>query len=447
MNTPVLDFLNEYASADISRLHMPGAKGKMILGPEGFDITEVNGADDLYYPDGIIRQSEENAASLFGTGITCYSTEGSSHCIRSALMLIKRICGREDDHPLILAARNVHKSFVYGIALAGMEAEWIDINEPDRISLSQGQPSPSEIEAALDRCSKKPAAVYLTSPNYSGEYADIKEIKKICKDRGVLLMVDNAHGAYLRFLEKSMHPMDLGADICCDSAHKTLPVLTGGAYLHLKEGIADLGAVKSAMEVTGSTSPSYLILASLDKANGLLSSGLAREIRTFEKRMYELKRELSALGITLIGDEPFKVTVNALKLGIKGTELAEILRKHGAEPESCDRACMTVMLTPFNDEKDLLRLKGALVFAKNMRLPELKGGISLPAYVKKMTVREAVLAPQEVIDAALSKGRICASPLVACPAVPVVMSGEEIEDGHIELFEKLGIKKVSVVIS
>ena len=149
--------------------------------------------------------------------------------------------------------------------------------------------------------SLRPAAVYITSPDYIGNIADIAKIARLCHKYQSILMVDNAHGAYLKFLESSAHPIDLGADIVCDSAHKTLPALTGAAYLHISRTAPDFFAdyAENALSVFASTSPSYLILQSLDAVNGLLHKGLADRIRTSAARAESCKARLSEHGYTL----------------------------------------------------------------------------------------------------------------------------------------------------
>ena len=272
MRTPIADFVKEYAEKKMTRFHMPGHKGKSFLGCEAYDITEVKGADALYEADGIIAESEANAAEAFGTERTVFSTEGSSQCIRAMLHLAvhyKKHCGK----PYVLAARNVHKAFLYSAALVDFDVEWLFSAEMH--SLCSCKITPEQIEAVLSQKEEMPAAVYLTSPDYLGGQADIKAIADVCHKYGTILAVDNAHGAYLHFLEEKQHPIDLGADICCDSAHKTLPVLTGGAYLQISKTAPEYFAkhAKQVMALYGSTSPSYLILSSLDLCNHQFKSG------------------------------------------------------------------------------------------------------------------------------------------------------------------------------
>ena len=273
MQTPIVDFVRKYQKDGVTRFHMPGHKGQSYLGCEWADITEIHGADSLYEADGIIAESERNASALFDSGRTFYSTEGSSQCIRAMLYLaLSQHRGKEK--PVILAARNVHKAFVYAAALLDFDVEWIWPEEGMK-SLCSCKVSPEQIEEQIGQMLKdkkeKPAAVYLTSPDYLGGQMDIRAIAEVCHREGILLLVDNAHGAYLHFLEESAHPLDLGADMCCDSAHKTFPVLTGGAYLHLHKSVADvLGEKgKQALALFGSTSPSYLILESPAENNDL----------------------------------------------------------------------------------------------------------------------------------------------------------------------------------
>ena len=194
MDTPILDFLRQYAEHDWVRFHMPGHKGKGMLGCEKWDITEVYGGDALYEADGIIARSERNATELFGTQRTCYSTEGSSQCIRAMLYLALNNRPKGNSN-VIVAARNVHKTFVYAAALLDIEPVWL---WPESSSSLCGCPvTPAILKETLNKLDAPPAAVYVTSPDYLGEMADIGSLAKVCHDSGTIILVDNAHGAYL----------------------------------------------------------------------------------------------------------------------------------------------------------------------------------------------------------------------------------------------------------
>lgn len=438
MNTPVADFVQRYAKAGTARLHMPGHKGRCFLGCEPWDITEIHGADALYEAEGILAESEQNAAALFGSQRTCYSTEGSSQCIRAMLYLAVAASGSHT----VVAARNVHRAFVSAAALLDLEIRWL---WPEESRSLCGCPiSPAQLEETLNSLPEPPAAVYLTSPDYLGGMAEIPALAQVCHQHGTLLLVDNAHGAYLRFLQPSLHPLDLGADLCCDSAHKTLPVLTGGAYLHLSPTApAQLAPLaKSALGLFGSTSPSYLTLGSLDLCNRYLAEGYPQRLAEAVERLAELRERLTAAGWRVEPSDPLRVTVAAPR-GVTGQELAGQLRRQGAECEYADRDFLVLMATPENTPEELAQAAAALGQcpgeANPPQLPLARGE-------RACSIRQAAFAPRETVDAAHSLGRVCGLPTVGCPpAIPIAVSGERITPEALALFAYYGIEQVEVL--
>ena len=442
MDTPIYDFLRRYNGADMARFHMPGHKGKPFLGCEPLDITEVHGADALYEADGIIAQSEANATALFGSRRTLYSTEGSSQCIR-AMLYLALTCRPSGTAPFIVAARNVHKAFVYAAALLDFEVVWLWPEESS--SLCACPVSPENLEKTLAALPAPPAAVYLTSPDYLGGMADIATLAKICHAHGTVLTVDNAHGAYLRFLSPSRHPLDLGADLCCDSAHKTLPVLNGGAYLHIGKcaPAAMAERAKSALALFGSTSPSYLTMASLDLCNRYLAEDYPTRLAETVQRLFALRETLTARGWRVEDSDPLRLTI-AAPAGFPGTALADRLRQSGVECEYADRDFLVLMVTPENTPADFDRLLAAL--GENRTPYTLPMSLPLAQGKRAWSIREALFAPQETVPAEKALGRVCGAPTVACPpAIPIAVSGEVIGPEALALFRYYGVETVDVL--
>lgn len=439
MNTPICDFVKNYISQNNIRLHMPGHKGCGLLGFEEFDITEIAGADSLFEADGIIKESEQNASLLFGSH-TFYSTEGSSHCIRAMLYLALTFSNKGRK---IAAGRNAHKAFLSAAALLDLEVDWLWGNGENYLSLKL---TADDVNRYLKNCDTLPFAIYLTSPDYLGNRLDIKKIAEVCHRYGILLIIDNAHGAYLKFLNESEHPIDLGADICSDSAHKTLPVLTGGAYLHISKLLAPYFKenARSALGLFGSTSPSYLILQSLDAVNKYLSDYNPR-LNDFAFKVQQLKEKLKNFGFSLIGDEPLKITVFTKPYGYTGTEIAKILAENKVVAEFFDADFITLMLTPENGDAALNEVLN--IFKKIPQKQEIKADFpefTLPK--QKLSIRDAAFSSSEELQPNKALGRISALPIVGCPpAIPIIMCGEEISENIVACLEYYKIKKILVV--
>ena len=441
MNTPIYDFVQNYIKSNTARLHMPGHKGVSFLGPEAFDITEIKGADELYAPSGIIRESEENATHLFDTSKTLYSAGGSSQSI-NAMLYLAYLKADKTNRPFVLAGRNAHKSFIYALAKLDCDVKWLYPENLD--SICSCIVTAEMLENKLQNLSYKPFAVYITSPDYLGRMSDIESLAKVCKAYDIPLLADNAHGSYLKFCKTDMHPISLGADMCCDSAHKTLPVLTGGGYLHIakddKYGFSQ-NAV-NAMAIFGSTSPSYLILQSLDLCNRYIDEKIRDDIDVCAENIAELKTFINSNGFDVISDESLKLTVDFRGANM---DFKCILRENGIEFEYADDDFVVLMFTPQNSQEDFDKLKKAFENMGEISKNDFDG-IELPKAEQVMTIRQAVFSENEEIYTDDALNRVCASPTVSCPpAIPIAVSGEKITQKHIDLFKKYNIDKILVV--
>ena len=421
-------------------MHMPGHKGAGILGFEGMDLTEIYGADELFAAEGIIKESEQNASSLFGCP-TYYSTQGSTLCIQTMCTILCQDAKSKGKKPKILAGRNAHRSFIHAAALLDFDIAWLYGNS-DYLSCTI---STETLEKEI--LENNPTAVYLTNPDYLGNLLDIKSLASICKKHDVLLAIDNAHGAYLRFLKDSLHPIDLGADLCCDSAHKTLPVLTGGAYLHLSDSLNQVwkNDVKHFMEYFSSTSPSYLIMASLDATNEVLDTTFKKSLSECIQRVDVLKNALIQHGYTILSGEPMKITISTKEFGYTGNEIANLLMECDIYPEFYDSDYIVLMPSPYNTKDDFERLQKCLCGIERKSILVNKPP-KLEQSKKVMNVRQALFAPSMTLDVSKSLGQVCSSVTVSCPpAILPVIPGEVISESSIEVMKYYGIETVRVV--
>lgn len=440
MKTPIVSFLKSYQEKSPVRMHMPGHKGAGILGFEGMDLTEIYGADELFAAEGIIKESEQNASSLFGCP-TYYSTQGSTLCIQTMCTILCQDAKSKGKKPKILAGRNAHRSFIHAAALLDFDIEWLYGNS-DYLSCKIHA---EDLEKAI--IESLPTAVYLTNPDYLGNLLDIQSLASVCKKHNVLLAIDNAHGAYLRFLEPSLHPIDLGADLCCDSAHKTLPVLTGGAYLHLSDSLNQVwkNDVKHFMEYFSSTSPSYLIMASLDAANKVLDTTFRNSLFECIQRVDGLKNTLTQHGYTILFGEPMKITISTKEFGYTGNEIANLLMECDIYPEFYDSDYIVLMPSPYNTKDDLKRLETCLCGIERKPILVNKPP-KLEQSKKAMNVRQALFSSSITLDVSKSLGQVCSSVTVSCPpAILPVIPGEVISESSIEVMKYYGIETVRVV--
>ncbi len=442
MNTPIYDFLQRYIDGGSVRAHMPGHKGRA---PSGcgfasafpYDITEIEGADALFEAGGIIAESEKNASKLFGTAATFFSAGGSTLCIQAMLAAVCKSGGT------FICARNAHRSVTNACILLDLTPLWLYPDYEDGSVISGNITADSVEKAILKHEGEKPQCVFITSPDYLGRLAPVKEIAEVCHRHGLPLLVDNAHGAYLAFLEENTHPIANGADLCCDSAHKTLPVLTGGAYLHAGNG-KYVPELKRCMALFGSTSPSYLIMASMDMCNRYLAGSFRADLAETVKRTEEFKKRFEFM--TVKDTEPLKVTFYAYTCGLRGYALAGQLRRSGVETEYADETHTVLMFSPSNTEEDFARTEAAAQMLMCPRILLRPPEFELSEPKRKMSPREAFFAEKEEIPIDDALGRTAAENVTVCPpCIPIAAAGEVIDENIIKILKIYSILKINVV--
>lgn len=444
-SSPVYEMLLSYANNNPARFHMPGHKGnalplKIFGNTLKFDVTELPETDNLFDDTGAILKAEKLAAKFYRTRETLFSAGGSTLCIQAMLRLVSNRGNK------IICARNIHRAAVNAMALLGLEPVWV-WPRPFKGSSLPGAVAPADIENVA-KINKNAAAVFLTSPDYYGVMSDIKGISAVCKKYNMPLLVDNAHGAHLSLLGESLHPISLGADMCCDSAHKTLPALTGGSYLHINSPLFSRDNAKSAMEFFGSTSPSYFITLSLDLARVWMETDGKAAFASLREKVEKIRRLCTSLGFFTPSEavfDPVRITIDTASRGVSGNDTALFMRKRGISPEMSDERHLVLIPAPFNSHYDFDRLEKAILeMPLGMPMPQVQ---ILPEEPRKiMSMREAVISKNEIVEISGTINRTAAEAKCPCPpGVPLIMPGELITADLANSLKSYGVLKIKVV--
>ena len=452
---PLADALRGYLAKGRASFHTPGHKGRAgLLGDLAsleYDLTELPETGSLYDGGDCIEQAEILAAKAFGAAETLFSAGGCTLCVQTMLLLGAGPGGR------VLFLRNAHRSAVHAAALLGLEPVWLWPGE-------DGRPSAAAIKEMLNK-SNNIRGVYITSPDYYGRLADIPAIAAVCREAGVPLLVDNAHGSHLGAFGR--HPLALGAAMTADSAHKTFPVLTGGAMLHIgqrPDGLpwASRAEAKAAMALFGSTSPAFPVLASLDLARDWWARAGREAYRLTADDVAGLRRTAREEKI-MVPDgplqDPARLTLDVQSIGVDGGDASAFFRSQGCEPEYADERFVVFIITPFNTPAELERLRGAIRgLSVALRRGRFLGKRSrkraqTAAYnwdgTPPETVcspREALLSPCETIPAEEAAGRVAARAVCPCPpGVAAVIPGERITGELADRLKRAGFDHLVVL--
>jgi arginine/lysine/ornithine decarboxylase len=376
----LLEKLKRYAATDAYPLHMPGHKRQMVAevfpDPFGIDITEIDGFDNLHHPEGILKESMEWAAGVYGSDRTWFLVNGSSCGILSALSAAVRRGGT------ILMSRNSHKSAYHAVILNELKKIDIYPHVIGRLGISGGI-LPEDVDKMLEE-NPDVEAVFIVSPTYDGVVSDVAGIARVVHAHGIPLIVDEAHGAHFSFGEGAFpeSAVKCGADLVIQSVHKTLPSLTQTAVLHARKGYVDIGRLEKYLQMFQTSSPSYILMASIEQCIFEMEKYGAELCSSFMGKMEKLRQELKGLKNIRLLDRSFcgesgvfDVDESKMVISVKdcfyreagekkpadGIWLAGILRKnYHLEIEMAGADYVLAILTCFDTDEGLNRLKNAL---------------------------------------------------------------------------------------
>lgn len=442
MSAPLFDAVTAHAKKQKVSMHMPAHKGKFpaLGGIQNFDITEIPDTGSLFDGEGATALAEAQAQKLFGSAATFMSAGGCTLCIQAMFRAAAPHGGK------VVCGRVVHRSAVNAMSLLGIDPVWV-LPDPSAGELFSGRITAEDVRCALEK-TPEAKAVYITSPDYFGIISDVKSIAAVAREFGVPLLVDCAHGAHLKFLEKDISPLNLGAAMSAESAHKTLPVLTGGAWLQIGDE-SFVPEIRRAMALFGSTSPSYPIMISLDLARDWLENNADEFIR-LSRRVKKTKKLCRSLGLILPEGEcdPTRIAFDVQNFGFDGADVGELLRAHGIEPEYAGLGKIILIPSVMNTEEDFERLDSALADIFSKAVPCGKSPIGVNAFLPRISMapREALLAECEYINIDSALGRTAAEAYCPCPpAIPAAMPGEILGEREIEELRRYGIFNIKVV--
>lgn len=448
--------LKEYANTDYYAFHMPGHKRNRSIFEQSdmfeLDITEIDGFDNLHNPKGILKEAMELAAGFYGSEKTYFLINGSTCGILSAISAAVKQNGK------LLMARNCHKSCYNGVILRNIKTEYVYPQIIDEFGINGGI-NPEDVEKAL-KGDPDIDAVLITSPTYEGIVSDIRTIAKIAHGYGVPLIVDEAHGAHFGMHDELPESaLQEGADIVIQSLHKTLPSLTQTAVLHVKSNLINKGEVERFLAIYQSSSPSYLLIGSIDQCIRLLMEHKNQYFQSYMNSLRNLRRRLKMLkkiqllerdrikDSCVFSYDPSKIVLSVNKTGISGKELYDCLRiKYHLQPEMASGNYVVLITSIFDNDAAMERLYQALqeMDEELEYIGENDKAMGLCEPIISMQSYEALTANTESIPLLEAENRITAEFVYLYPpGIPFLVPGEKIQLDMIKIIQnnhKLGLE-------
>ncbi|MDJ0333222.1 aminotransferase class I/II-fold pyridoxal phosphate-dependent enzyme [Planococcus sp. S3-L1] len=432
---PIVDALIQFQKRQPVSFHVPGHKHGILSGlPEeiqsalSYDLTELSDLDDLHYPQGIIQEAQLLLAEAYGAKRSFLLVNGSTV---GNLAMVHAACEEGD---VVIVQRNSHKSIFHALELACVRPVYVS-PQWDEESMTAAAVSLNAIESALEEYPEAKAVV-LTYPNYYGIVSrELAAIISLCHEKNIAVLVDEAHGAH--FQVGSPFPtsaLELGADVVVQSAHKTLPAMTMGSFLHMGSDRINVKKIQKYLRMYQSSSPSYLILASLDDARSYLQNYSQPDIRMFNEKRDRFLSSLRMIPhLTVVeSDDPLKIMMRVDHHS--GYQLKQKLEQVGIEVELADLFQVLLILPllkqwhtyPFAEIRS--RLKEAISMLEDEEREETKLGLTkfVDVTVPELSFEEIDVADQEWVSYTQVIGRIAAGMVIPYPpGIPLIVAGEK----------------------
>ncbi|MBR5467893.1 MAG: aminotransferase class I/II-fold pyridoxal phosphate-dependent enzyme [Firmicutes bacterium] len=447
MPAELYEKLKLHSKKDVYPFHMPGHKmgrGMNFENPWSMDITEIDGFDNLHHAEGVIADAQKKAALTFGADHTFFVVNGSSCGLMAAVMAACK------EGEKIIVSRNCHKSVFSGLVLSGAQPVYIMPENIDGFGIAGGV-STETVEKAIEE-NKDAKAVVLVSPTFEGAVSDIEKISEIAHKNGMIVIVDEAHGAHFKF--NSFFPetaLDMGADIIIQSAHKTLPVPTQVSLVHVKGKRCDLPRLKTILAMLQSSSPSYLFMASVDICREYLDTKAEEDFEKYVENLKGLRGKLSKLKNfrLLDADVNGKYGIKEIDLGkivlssdnINCIEVSKMLdEKYGLIMEMSCPGHLAAMTSVSDEKSGFDRLAKAFEEIDNIDFEKNahdKTSFDIPVPKVCISPRDAFYKESTSCDFEKAAGKIAAEFVIPYPpGIPVCTPGEEITAEAIEILKK-----------
>ncbi len=456
--TPLFDALMEYVNRQTIPFHVPGHKKGVGIDPEfkafigenpfKIDVTVFKLVDSLHHPTGPIKKAQELAADAYGSDASFFSIHGTSGAIQAMILSVVT------DGDKIIIPRNVHKSITAGIILSGAIPVYMQPELDKQVGIAHGV-SPKTVEETLKQ-HPDAKAVLIINPTYYGVATDIKTIAEIVHSYDIPLIVDEAHGPHLGFNDKlPISAMEAGADICSQSTHKIIGAMTQGSLLQVREGRIDVPKVQQVLNILQTTSPSYILMASLDCARRQIAlHGEELLDKTIALANYARKEINEIPGFYCFGEEvlgkegcfafdPTKITINCRELGITGFDLDMILsNKYHIQMELSDLYNVLAVgsfgdtIETINALLEALREISSDYYGKGHKKSDF---IDIPDIPEQIQIpREAFTSAKTSILLNKSIGMISGEFLMAYPpGIPILCPGERITKEIVQYVQRL----------